>query len=990
MRLVAKVFRRSCVAWATMASLFIGWPLFALDPAQGITQYNHGVWSRENGLFPAAVIALTQTADGRLWIGTDSGLQWFDGVRFLPWSPPAGQRIASEYVTALATSRDGTLWIGTHEGLSRWKGNQVRNFQTSKGPAGPAVTGIRIGHEGTVWVGTGGYHTGGLCRVEENNLRCDSSVSPLSGFGVASLFQDQGGSLWTGGFGLCRWKPGTSLACPFHDDSEIVQSIAQDPHGGIWVAGTGLKQVVDNRLVTYPIAPANPKLQIKVLLTDRDGGLWIGTHGQGLMRLHQGRIERFTQADGLSHDYVRSLLEDREGNIWVGTDGGLDRFREYAVTRISKREGIGDNAVNAVFPASQGGIWIGSGGGLNLFAGGHTAAYDVRHGLLGDNVMGVFQERSGRLWAFTASGLTYLDRGRFHPLQLPAGKNISMRAAVETTDRSVWVSDPRQGLIRIQDARAVQVIPWPKFENKRAWALEPDPDGGLWLGFAEGGIAYYKAGEPVRWYGSQHAVTDLHRSRDGSLWIATQAGLERLWKGRLDTFTIANGLPCNGIRALVEDDANGLWLNTDCGLAAIAPAALARWAERPGATVPIRVFEAADGMRKVLRAIGYFRNAIKSNDGRLWFATFDGVAVVNPNHLPENRIPPPVRIEEITAGQTRYSADSRLQLPPLTKELRINYTALSFVAPEKVRFRYRLDGFDREWKEDTTGGRQAVYTNLPPNRYTFRVIAANNDGVWNETGAALDFSIRPAFYQTRAFEALCAAAIALVLWLGYRMRLRQMRGRMTVQFETKMKERTRIAREMHDSLLQELAGFAAELEGLAKLASLPVVAKERLRDVRRQVERCAREAREFVWDLRAPAMEEVDLSQALRAAGEEITHGESVRFQVTVQGHPRPAPVKMQRQLLRIVQEATRNAVRYSRANEIAMEIVYLESDRVRVHMRDDGCGFDIEQVARQPDHWGLRTMRERAEQLGGELKILSAPGRGTTIDIVVPIASTA
>jgi signal transduction histidine kinase len=270
------------------------------------------------------------------------------------------------------------------------------------------------------------------------------------------------------------------------------------------------------------------------------------------------------------------------------------------------------------------------------------------------------------------------------------------------------------------------------------------------------------------------------------------------------------------------------------------------------------------------------------------------------------------------------------------------------------------------------------------------VIACNNDGVWNRTGASVDFSIQPAFYQTSAFKILCALAGGVMLWMLCRFRIRRMQRRLGLQFEAQVRERARISREMHDSLLQEFCGFAMELDGLSKESIVPASVRESLRELRLQAQRCARETREFVWDLRAPILQEVDLSTALRAAGERITHGESVNFHVSVQGHPRPAPEKLQMQLLRIVQEATRNAVRYSRAKEIAMEISYLDSDRIRVQMRDDGCGFDMEQAAHQSGHYGLRTMRERAEELGGELKILTAPGHGTSIEVVVPIASAA
>jgi signal transduction histidine kinase len=344
-----------------------------------------------------------------------------------------------------------------------------------------------------------------------------------------------------------------------------------------------------------------------------------------------------------------------------------------------------------------------------------------------------------------------------------------------------------------------------------------------------------------------------------------------------------------------------------------------------------------------------------------------------------------VKIEGISAGVTSYPALAGLKLAPLTREVRIDYTALSFVAPEKVRFRYRLDGFDTAWHDGA--GRQAVYTNLPPRGYRFRVTACNNDGIWNEAGAAYDFSIAPAFYQTSWFLVLCAAVCVLLLWSAHQFRLRQMHVRMNAAFQERLAERTRIAREMHDSLLQNLSGVSLQLDGISKSPSLPDTARRRLHDIRDDAEMCLREAREFVWDLRAPMLEEMDLSRVLREAGERIISGQPVNFHVTVDGRPRPAPARLQQHLLRIVQEATRNSVRYSQAKEIQMNIAFLPPGLIQVQMRDDGCGFDMEKASREFGHWGLATMRERAQQMGAELKISSAPGCGTRIEISVPCA---
>lgn len=974
---------------ALVCLLFTGGRLEALEPTQSIRQYTHTVWNRDSGQFQTSAFALAQTPDGSLWIGTDSGLVRFDGVRFRRWLPPSNQQLASEYVNVLAAARDGSLWIGTRDGLSHWKDATIQNYQTSRGSGGPGVTAIHIDVAGTIWAGTAGYSSGGLCRLENKRLHCYTAADGPPVGAVYSLFEDRNNTLWVGGVGLYQWKPaapGTYVRNP----GDVIGAIVEDREGELWVCGSGLKRLAAGRLVPYPILVEGKRLQPRALLADRDGGLWIGTLGQGLIRLYKGRIDHFTHRDGLSGDVVRCLLEDREGNVWAGTDGGLDQFRKVAVAMISKREGLSSSTVTSVFAAKNGGLWIGTVNGLNYIHGDKIGEYDKRNGLPSANILGLFEEQCGRLWVLTSAGLACSNAGRFRALSLAPTHRVSFAAATESRDHSVWFSDPEHGLIRVQDTRITEIVPWSQFRNRQAWALTADLyDGGLWLGFAQGGVAYYKSGQATSWYGipgssDGGAVLDLHQKGEGSLWIASRDGLSLLHNGQVTTLTLANGLPCDRVHAIVEDDDGALWLKTSCGLVRISGADLSAWSANPAAKVQARLYDSTEGMRGGT-ATGYFRRAAKSKDGRLWFAAYDGVAVVDPRRLPENRLPPGVRIEGIATGYKMYPSDSGLRLPPLTKELRIDYTAMSFVAPEKVHFRYRLDGFDNEWHE-VGCRRQAVYKNLPPKQFRFQVIACNNDGIWNDTGATFDFSIDRALYQTTWFRLLCLLGVALLLWSLRRLRLRQMSMQLNLRFQGRLAERTRIAGEIHDSLLQHLCGFALQFDGLSKNPTVPALVRDRLRDIRQETEHCMQEAREFVWDLRAPAMEEKDLAKTLREAGEQIANAEPVQFHVTVRGNRYRAPTNVQQHLVRIVQEATRNAVRHSRAKEIQMIIDYLDAGLIRIQMRDDGCGFDMEKASRELGHWGLTIMRERAREIGAELRIDSAPGHGTEIDILAPI----
>jgi signal transduction histidine kinase/ligand-binding sensor domain-containing protein len=980
-----------------IALLLLCGDLSALDPSHTIAQYGHVAWTRQNGGPQSGVFALAQTSDGDLWVGTEFGLSHFDGARFLPWLPPKGPRLSDETILSLAASADGSLWIGTHQGLTHWDGDRVSYYQTSTGPSGPSVAAIFVERNGTVWTGTVGYRSGGLCRVERDLLRCNDSVDSLSRPATTALYEDQSGNLWAGGpVGLSRVEPTNGRIHAVGQSIGNIHAIAEDNNGQIWIAsGGGLGRLLDNKLAPFPLGSAERKIYPVALLSDRDGGLWIGTAGQGLMHLYNGRLDRFGQAEGLSSDHVRCLFEDREGNVWAATESGLDRFRDLPVTTISKGQGMPQSPVNVVFASQNGGIFVGGLGGLSRLEGGRVTVYRKRDGLPDDEIDAIFEQQSGRLWVDGRIGLAYSEGGRFHASDDSFGRKIHMMmAAAEDREHHVWLSDQEIGLLRIDETRVAEVVPWSQFENKEAWSLEADPKrGGLWLGFRQGGIARFKPGERILGYTKADglapgAVLDLHLALDGTLWIATEGGLSRLRDGHIATITTANGLPCNRIHAMVEDNSGALWLNTACGLLRLAGADLASWSAHPHAKVPVTAFDAGDGMRLHPTAAGYFRRAAKSNDGRLWFNVPDGIAVVDPGRLPRNSIPPPVKIEGIVADHAAFAPGSNVKLPALTRDLQIDYTAFSFVAPEKVRFRYKLEGFDPDWK-DVGGRRQALYTNLPPDKYRFRVMACNNDGVWNTAGASFGFWIQPAFYQTLWFKVGCIASIAVLLWMFYRLRVRQIAARLRVGYEARLGERARISRELHDNLLQNITGFALQLDGLGKIVTAPESAKDRLQDLRGQAEQWMHDAREAVWDLRsAPDLEEHDLPDAVLEAVRQATRGKEVQYNLTVAGKRRAAPPKVQEQLLRIAQEATRNAVRHGQAKEITTHIAYMDADRIRVSICDDGCGFNLEEASRKTGHCGLASMRERAEQIGGNLRISTAPGQGTEIEIIAPIST--
>jgi signal transduction histidine kinase len=524
--------------------------------------------------------------------------------------------------------------------------------------------------------------------------------------------------------------------------------------------------------------------------------------------------------------------------------------------------------------------------------------------------------------------------------------------------------------------------------------------GGLWLGFFHGGLAYFKDGRISASYAAAEGlgkgeVNDLLLDPDGTLWAATDGGLSRLDisrsnNGPVATLTSQNGLPCAAVHWAIEDDAHSFWLKTPCGLVRIARSELEAWAGDPKRTIKTTVFDISDGVRGLAIAGGYTPHAAKAQDGTLWFISLDGVSVVDPRHLPFNKLPPPVQIEQVTADRKVYDAppDGSLRLRPLLRDLEIDFTALSFVEPERVHFRYKLEGHDRDWQEVGTR-RQAFYNDLPPRSYRFRVMASNDSGVWNEAGAFLDFAIAPAYYQSAWFQALCGFAGLALFWGLYRYRLHQIAREFNVRLEERVGERTRIARDLHDTLLQSFQGLMLHLQVVDDL--LPQGrAKVELEKTLDRADQAIAEGREAVHDLRSSATTTNDLAQAVREVGNEMAaSGAAATFRLMVEGPVRELHPIIRDELYRISREALRNAFTHAQADHVEAEIIYTDP-LLRLRIRDDGQGIAPEILEEgRPGHYGLPGMRERAKQVGAKLTIWSGGGTGTEIELSIagPIA---
>ena len=976
---------------------------FALNPSLEVSQYAHTSWTVREGYSLGAVFAMAQTPDGYLWLGAQFGLFRFDGVRFIPWQPPAGQQLPDKPYSLLVT-RDGTLWIGTFTGLVSWNGAELTRYPE----VGELfVTSLLEDREGTVWAGVlgraPGSPTGRLCAIRSGRAKCYGEDGAFGSF-VWSLGEDGSGALWAGAeSGVWRWNPGTPKRYATSGMRLGDLSKADDGRVLIGISGAGLRQIVGDKVEPYPIhSPTKPNALLpdhdvgsNKLLRDRDGGLWIGTHERGLIHVHNGRTDVLTKSDGLSGDIACSLFEDREGNIWFASTVGLDRFRELPVTTISAKQGLSSDIGNSVLAATDGSIWVATHDGLTRWKDGQFTVFRKTSGLPSDVTQSLYQDYRERIWVFTDHGLAYFNEGRFAAVGgVPSNEVYSI-----TGDKAgnLWLSG-NKGLSHLLEGRLVENFPWSALGRRQQAKVILSDQGGLWLSFwTDGGVLYFKDGQvrasytPAEGLGKGH-VPGLLLDGGAALWAATEeGGLSRIKDGRVTTLTSRNGLPCDTIHWTMEDDDRSLWLYTACGLVRVARAELDAWIADPNRRVETTVWDAADGVRlHPVSPSSWGPTFAKSADGKFWsLIGEEGIAFVDPRHLVVNKLPPPVYIEQVTADRKTYDASQGLRLPSSVRDVAIEYTALSFVAPEKVKFRYKLEGYDNDW-QDFGNRRQAIYTNLPPRSYRFRVMAANNSGVWNEEGALLDFSIAPAFYQTIWFRLVAVAVLLGMLWVAYQLRVRQLAHQFNKTLEARVSERTRIARDLHDTLLQSFQGLLLRFQSASKiLPERPVEAKQRLDSALDQAAAAIAEGRDAVQGLRSAAFETNDLANAITAIGAELTSDlsalDSPIIDVEVHGPARNLNPVVRDEAYRIAGEALRNAFRHAQARRIIVEIRY-DKRLFRLTVRDNGTGIDDEAIRQEPaGHFGLHGMRERAEIVGGRLEVWSKRDTGTEVELSIP-----
>jgi ligand-binding sensor domain-containing protein/signal transduction histidine kinase len=980
--------------WLAFAAVFLVRHAYAIDPNRAMSQYVRNHWGTESGFPKGPVYSITQTKDGYLWIGTEAGLVRFDGVKF-QLVKDASASFAIKSVLGLMPDDEGALWVRLHRPtLLRFQNGKFENVMPVFGRPSSTVTAMNRTQNGKIllWV--------------------------LEGEGSAIIKRGNKFETIAATTGLSR---------------SPVMAIADMPNGDTWIGtrDVGLYRLRGGQVEA--ITKGLPDLKVNCLLSTASGELWVGTD-RGIVRWNG--IE-FTQSGipaSLSHIQALALTIDRDSNIWVGTNSqGLLRINSQGVSTFTEGARGTSEAVTAVFEDREGNIWIGSANGIVRLRDSVFVSYSTPEGLPSENNGPVYVDSESRLWfAPIAGGLYCLNNRRIRNItDAGLGKDVVYSLAGGGDD--LWIGRQRGGLTRLRmRGNSVTAVTYQQKDGlaqNSVYAVHRARDGTVWAGTLSGGISRFREGKFTTYTNesglASNTIASILEGSDGTMWFATPNGLSSLAQGRWHTFKAADGLPSELVNCLLEDSTGVLWIGTADGLAYLRSGRIQLPADAPeslqgqilgmaqdvngsfwvttskhvvrvdrnklmsgGLTdMDVREFGLADGLHGE-EGVKRHRSVVVDPLGRIWFSLNRGLSVVAPDRLTRNSAPALVHIQSISADGNLIDSAGTIRIPSARQRITFDYTGLSLAIPERVKFRYRLDGFDHGWS-NPLATREAVYTNLGPGSYNFRVIASNTDGIWNSGEAVIGFQIEPMYWQTWWFRlSLVLAGILTVLAL-YRIRLRQLTRQMNVRFEERLAERMRIAQELHDTLLQGFLGASMQLHVAVDNLPADSPAKPMLGRIINLIGQVIEEGRNAIRGIRSTSHNAIDLEQAFYRIRQELALqkeiDEPISFRVIVEGQPRTLHPMICDEAYRIGREALVNAFHHSRAGNIEVELEYA-ANQLRILVRDDGCGIDPEVLrAGRTDHWGLSGMHERAGRIGARLKVRSDDEGGTEVELSVP-----
>jgi signal transduction histidine kinase/ligand-binding sensor domain-containing protein len=969
-------------------------PAGGLDRDRKITQFYHTAWTAKDGA-PSQITALAQTEDGYLWIGSGLGLFRFDGVQFEPYEPPAGVTLPSHSINSLMATPDGGLWISFNpSGMAFLKDGAISTFRLPEDLPFSEVVGFARDSDGRVWAGA----RTGLAVFDGSRWGNSASDFGFAHQRVWAMAVDHDGTLWVSADDTMVFLLRGSRK--FQETGlrlDGVVQFAQAKDARLWMT-QWFHPLMPVPLAARNFVPENPKIQLSAykFVFDREGSLWLTSGGsdgirrvrfperlgEGNLRSGEPEVESFTAQDGLTDNSASVFLEDREGNIWVSTNRGLDRFRHSHLAPVILPAG---HRGLTLLAGDHGEVWVASASMEPLL---RIRGEDIVARTVPTEVSSVCHDSNGVVWWGAHGGMWRQQNGLFDYFPEPKNADIDWFWEVVSSDSDggVWAGVGDVGVFHFKD-RTWTKRPKPAgLLDRVPSASYRDPTGRIWFGYTENRV-YTLEGEHVQAYTHDDGIDvgriRVIRGRGPLFWFGGELGLAVFSNGRFNTIRTSGGAPFGTVSGIVETPDGALWLNNLHGVVHISSDEVRQIAENPDHKVTYQTFDFLDGLPGAPQMNFRSSTAIEATDGRLWFATDNGLAWIDPARISKNMVPPPVSIRFLATEGRKYEPSTALQLPAGTHGLRIEYAALSLSIPERVRFRYRLEGADKDW-QDVGNRREAVYTNLGPGKYVFRVIASNNDGIWNDRGATLVFSIAPAWYQTNWFRVLCIFAGLLVVWAIYRLRMRQVASDISHRFDERLAERTRLARELHDTLLQTIQGSKMVADDALDRPSDPVRLRRALEQLSAWLAQATNEGRAALNSLRTSTTEKNDLADAFRRATGDALAPSSMAVTFAIAGEAREMHPIVRDEIYRIGYEAIRNSFVHSQASRLEVELKYAHDLSVRVS--DNGIGIDPEVMDHgKSGHFGLEGMRERADRIGGKLTVTSSAETGTEITVVVP-----
>ncbi|HSH16331.1 MAG TPA: two-component regulator propeller domain-containing protein [Verrucomicrobiae bacterium] len=988
--------------WSVLLLAGNGWAWSAGEapPEGGLTgTFTFKNWHTEHGLPQMTPRAITQTHDGYLWVGTYNGLARFDGLRFTTFTVGNTPELVSDSVTALLEDRAGSLWIGTGGGgLVRYHDGRFTVMADATGFTEHSVTALCEDESGRLWVGT----ATGLFHLETNRLMKPTAISELSGQYIHSLRSGRPGEIWIAIEKAVGRLVNGQLASPLISTPKPVHTIIVDHAGVAWIgfAPGGLAKV-HPAAASLEVIP--PTWKATTSHRGHDGGLWIGRHPDQLVRSRGDDLDAHEVQAEFNGRAVQCIYEDRQGNLWVGVESsGLWQLQPAQLRMLTNEHGLGISAITSLGEDHDGRIWVGTfGKGLHVWEGGAFRQVPIVHGAV--NVTAVLVSRANRLWAGTYGGnIFYSQDGA----EFSASSDFGMRTRTLHEDLAggLWIGTLREGVEHWHDGRLTRHTVSEGLSSDHVQAIIQDAEADIWIGTLHG-LNRIRDGVIENFHRADglagNNIRSLFVDRQGTLWIgATSGGLTRYRAGRFQTISMREGLINDWIEQIIVDDDGHLWLGSNAGIMRVSLRELHDCLDGRSTYVHGVAFRREDGLLLPNTGTGFQPSALKTRSGQLWFGTGAGLVVIDPKAITADPLPPSVFVEEVQVDEDTLRLEPRPSPPlvvgPGRQRLAFRYTALDLSAPAAVRFRYKLAGYDADWINAGTR-REAAYTGLPPGRYRFQVLAANHDGVWNETGASLALVITPAWWQTGWFRAAVVLGLCGIAFAAYEYRAGRHRQARAAReafsrrlIESQEQERERLAGELHDSLGQSLQIIKGRAQlGLAD----PDQAANRTRQLEEIAQTAARaidEVRTISHALRPTHLDQLGLTRTLEWLVESASESSGIRFAHELDELGDLIPPEMAIHLFRIAQEGIHNVLKHSGASEVIIELKR-EQKAIRLSIFDNGCGFEEPPGLNHVGHAGLGlvSMAERTRLLAGRFELRSTPGTGTRLTVTLPLPAT-